>query len=166
MSHTQPVHQLSSESIHNFLRYPAHRQTDRQGWKHNLHPPLVADVTTVLGSGFIFHQLHQLASITIDHAGRIIANINAVQDVSTRTFSLKIRNMCRVSRLPKITSEITHRRKQNTCPEAHPPRPTGETSYHDSKEKKHRALCCEDVIIFAQIRHPILISMAKPLHQM
>ena len=24
LSHTQPVHQVSSESVHNFLRYPAH----------------------------------------------------------------------------------------------------------------------------------------------
>ena len=30
LSHTEPAHQISSESVHNFLRYPAHRQTDRQ----------------------------------------------------------------------------------------------------------------------------------------
>ena len=28
---------LDSSTI--FLRYPVHRQTDRQGWKHNLHTP-------------------------------------------------------------------------------------------------------------------------------
>ena len=33
LSHTKPVHQISSESVHNFLRYPAHRQTER--WKRN-----------------------------------------------------------------------------------------------------------------------------------
>ena len=38
-SHTQPAHQISSESIHNFLRYLAHKQTDIQGWKHNILPP-------------------------------------------------------------------------------------------------------------------------------
>ena len=30
LSHTQPTHQISSESIHNFLRYPAHNQIDKQ----------------------------------------------------------------------------------------------------------------------------------------
>ena len=29
-SHTLPAHQISSGSINNFLRYPAHRQTNRQ----------------------------------------------------------------------------------------------------------------------------------------
>ena len=29
LSHTQPVHKISSESVYNLLRYPAHRQTDR-----------------------------------------------------------------------------------------------------------------------------------------
>ena len=27
LSHTQPVHQVSSGSVHNFLRYPVHKQT-------------------------------------------------------------------------------------------------------------------------------------------
>ena len=30
-SHTEPVHKFSSESVHNFLRYPVHKQTDKQG---------------------------------------------------------------------------------------------------------------------------------------
>jgi len=30
LSHTQPVHKISSGSIHNFLRYPVHTETDRQ----------------------------------------------------------------------------------------------------------------------------------------
>ena len=30
MSATKPVHQVSSESVHNLLRYLAHKQTDRQ----------------------------------------------------------------------------------------------------------------------------------------
>ena len=30
LSHTQPAHQISFESVYNSLRYPAHRQTDRQ----------------------------------------------------------------------------------------------------------------------------------------
>ena len=30
MSHTEPVHKISAGSVHNFLRYPAHRQTDKQ----------------------------------------------------------------------------------------------------------------------------------------
>ena len=29
LSQTQPVHKLSSGSVHNFLRYPVHRQTER-----------------------------------------------------------------------------------------------------------------------------------------
>jgi len=30
LSHTQPAHQISSWSVHNFFRYPAHKQTDKQ----------------------------------------------------------------------------------------------------------------------------------------
>ena len=28
LSHTEPVHKISSGSFHNFLRYPVHKQTD------------------------------------------------------------------------------------------------------------------------------------------
>ena len=31
LSHTEPVHKVSSGSVHKFLRYPVHRQRDRNG---------------------------------------------------------------------------------------------------------------------------------------
>ena len=52
-SYTQHVHQISCESIQNFLRYPAHKQPkqtknkDRQEWKHNHLPPLVVEVMII-----------------------------------------------------------------------------------------------------------------------
>ena len=41
-SHTQALQQISSGSVNNLLRYFVHKQTNRCGWKHNLHPPLLA----------------------------------------------------------------------------------------------------------------------------
>ena len=67
LSHTQPVHQITSESIHNFLRCPVHRQTNRLGWKHYLHPSSVVGVTRMalsrvhtsarLNRGIVFEEL-------------------------------------------------------------------------------------------------------------
>ena len=45
-SHNQPAHQiyLNLSSTFEISCSQTNRQTEKQGWKHNLHPPLVAEV--------------------------------------------------------------------------------------------------------------------------
>jgi len=43
-SYSQADDEVSSESVYIFLRYSAHWQTDKLGWKHNLRSPSVVEV--------------------------------------------------------------------------------------------------------------------------